>query len=36
MAASAIVMLIFAIVIIFGGLFLTINKAVKSTKENEE
>ncbi|NLJ83522.1 MAG: MetS family NSS transporter small subunit [Halanaerobiaceae bacterium] len=33
---SAIVMLIFAIVVIFSGLYITINKAIKSTKTEKE
>jgi hypothetical protein len=33
MSASAIVMLIFAAVVLYGGLFVTISKAVKVSKE---
>lgn len=33
---SAVLMLIFAVVVIFGGLYLTINKAVNSSKVEKE
>ncbi|MFW6282176.1 MAG: MetS family NSS transporter small subunit [bacterium] len=36
MDISAIVMLIIACVVLYGGLFVTVNKAMKSSKENEE
>lgn len=36
MEFSAIVMLIFACIVIYGGLFVTVNKAVKTNKDNTE
>ncbi|MFW6288128.1 MAG: MetS family NSS transporter small subunit [bacterium] len=36
MEFSAIVMLIFACVVLYGGLYLTVSKAMKSSKEDKE
>ncbi|MFW6014871.1 MAG: MetS family NSS transporter small subunit [Halanaerobiales bacterium] len=35
MDLSAIIMLIFGVVVLYGGLIVTVNKAVKSTKKND-
>lgn len=36
MTASAIVMLIFGVVVLYGGLYITVSKAVKSSKDKNE
>jgi len=36
MEFSAIVMLIFACVVLYGGLFVTVSKAMKSNNENKD
>jgi hypothetical protein len=36
MDASSIVMLIFAVVVLYGGLYVTVSKAVKSSKEKKD
>ncbi len=36
MEFSAIVMLIFACVVLYGGLFITVSKAMKSSKEKKD
>ncbi|MDI3546527.1 MAG: putative methionine and alanine importer, small subunit [Halanaerobiales bacterium] len=36
MSASAIVMLIFACAVLYGGLFVTIRNAIRSTNEKEK
>ncbi len=36
MDTSAIVMLIFAVVVLYGGLYVTVSKATKSAKKKED
>lgn len=36
MTPSAIIMLIFGVVVLYGGLYITVNKAVKSSKDKDE
>ncbi|WP_143710032.1 MetS family NSS transporter small subunit [Halothermothrix orenii] len=36
MNLSSIIMLIFACIVLYGGLFITVNKAVKAGHQNEE
>lgn len=36
MSFSAIIMLIFAVVVLYGGLYVTVNRAVKSSKDEHK